>query len=83
MSSNTAWKESKYGVVSGPYFPVFGLNTERFMRENTDQNKLRIRRLFKRVTTNTACNYILKVNDRNTRTRCEICSKLTEKTPER
>ena len=24
----TAWKVSKYGVVSGPYFPVFGLNTE-------------------------------------------------------
>ena len=26
--------------------------------------------------------YLLKVNNRNTRTRCEICSKLT-KTPER
>ena len=24
---NTAWKVSKYGVFSGPYFPVFGLNT--------------------------------------------------------
>ena len=24
---NTAWKVSKYGVISGPYFPVFGLNT--------------------------------------------------------
>ena len=23
-----AWKLSKYGVISGPYFPVFGLNTE-------------------------------------------------------
>ena len=23
-----AWKVSKYGVFSGPYFPVFGLNTE-------------------------------------------------------
>ena len=22
----TAWKVSKYGVISGPYFPVFGLN---------------------------------------------------------
>ena len=29
-----------------------------------------------------AANYILKVNNRNTRTRCEICSKLTIKTPE-
>ena len=27
---NTAWKESKYGVISGPYFPAFGLNTERY-----------------------------------------------------
>ena len=27
--------------------------------------------------------YLLKVNNRNTRTRCEICSKLTLKTPER
>ena len=26
----TAWKVSKYGVFSGPYFPVFGLNTERY-----------------------------------------------------
>ena len=26
---------------------------------------------------------LLKVNNRNTRTRCEICSKLTIKTPER
>ena len=27
--------------------------------------------------------YLVKVNYRNTRTRCEICSKLTIKTPER
>ena len=27
--------------------------------------------------------YLLKVENRNTRTRCEICSKLTIKTPER
>ena len=25
----TAWKLSKYGVFSSPYFPAFGLNTER------------------------------------------------------
>ena len=24
----TMWKVSEYGVFSGPYFPVFGLNTE-------------------------------------------------------
>ena len=30
-----------------------------------------------------AGNYMFKVNNRNNRTRCEICSKLTIKTPER
>ena len=30
-----------------------------------------------------ADNYMFKVDNRNTRTRCEICSKLTIKTPER
>ena len=30
MSLHTAWKVSRYGVFSGPYFPVFGLNTERY-----------------------------------------------------
>ena len=32
---------------------------------------------------NSAGIYLLKVNNRNTRTRCGICSKLTIKTPER
>ena len=31
----------------------------------------------------TAGIYLFKVNNRNIRTRCEICSKLTIKTPER
>ena len=31
----------------------------------------------------TVGNYMFKVNNRNTRTSCEICSKLTIKTPER
>ena len=30
-----------------------------------------------------ACNYMFKVNNKNTRARYEICSKLTIKTPER
>ena len=33
--------------------------------------------------TNSVDNYMFKVNNRNTRTRCEICSKLTIKAPER
>ena len=28
--TDTAWKVSKYGIFSGPYFPAFGLNTERY-----------------------------------------------------
>ena len=28
LQTNTAGKVSKYGVISGLYFPVFGLNTE-------------------------------------------------------
>ena len=27
---NTAWKMSKYGVFSGPYYPVFGINTGKY-----------------------------------------------------
>ena len=42
---STAWRLSKYGVFSGPYFPAFRLNAESYsiipysvrMRENTDQ----------------------------------------------
>ena len=27
LKSTIAWKVSKYGPISGPYFPVFGMNT--------------------------------------------------------
>ena len=51
----TAWKVFKYGVISGPYFPVFGLNKEIYevnlcsqseYMKITNQNKLRIWALF-------------------------------------
>ena len=32
---HTAWKVSKYGVISGPYFPVFGPNTGKYGPEIT------------------------------------------------
>ena len=32
---STAWKVSKYGVISGPYFPVFRLNTGKYGPEVT------------------------------------------------
>ena len=38
MMQNTAQKMSKYGVFSGPYFPVFGQYSIQ-IRENTDQKK--------------------------------------------
>ena len=28
VKHDTSWKVSKYGVISVPYFPVFGLNTK-------------------------------------------------------
>ena len=31
----TAWKVSKYGIFSGPYFPVFGLNIGKYGPEKT------------------------------------------------
>ena len=31
----TSWKVSKYGVISGPYFPVLGLNTGKYGPEMT------------------------------------------------
>ena len=30
VSTSTAWKVSKYGVISDPYFSAFGLNTEKY-----------------------------------------------------
>ena len=48
----------------------FGINFEVNFNENVYRNN------------SPASNYMFKVNNRNTRTRCEICSKLTIKTPE-
>ena len=31
----TAWKVSKYGIYSGPFFPVFELNTGKYGAEKT------------------------------------------------
>ena len=44
---NTAWKESKYGVLPGPYFHAFGLNTERYgvsLRIQSECRKIRTRK---------------------------------------
>ena len=42
-----SWKVSKYGVFSGPYFPAFGLNTERYsirIRIQPECEKIRTRK---------------------------------------
>ena len=43
---NTSWKESKYGIVSGSYFPEFGLNTQIYgenLRIQSEYRKIRTR----------------------------------------
>ena len=47
LSFLTALKLSKYGVFSGPYFPVFGLNTEIYgvnLRIQSEYRKMRTRK---------------------------------------
>ena len=47
---NTAWKVSKYGVLSGPYFPVFSLNTKIYsvsLRIQSQYRKIRARKKYK------------------------------------
>ena len=34
-STHTAWKVAKYGVFSGPYFPILGLNTGNYGPEKS------------------------------------------------
>ena len=44
----TAWKVSKYGVFSSPYFPAFGLDTERYgvsLRIKSECGKIRSRKI--------------------------------------
>ena len=38
---STAWKVCKYGVISGSYFPIFGLNTKIYSVNLTIQSKYR------------------------------------------
>ena len=33
--ATTAWKVSKYGIFSGTYFPVFGLNIRKYETEKS------------------------------------------------
>ena len=83
---------------SGPYFPGLGLNTEIYFVNLCIQSEYRKIRTWKNSVFGLSSGsviqpgwlwyyppgiYLLKVNNRNTRTRCEICPKLTIQTPER
>ena len=69
LKTNTAWKVSKYGVFSGPYFLVFGLNTEIYgvnlfrTQKNTDQKKLPYLDNFHAVQQMAKANYIVTLKN--------------------
>ena len=41
LKTTTAWKVSKYGVFSGPYFSAFGQNTEIYLVNHRIQSEYR------------------------------------------
>ena len=68
VKSFTAWKVSKYGVFSGPYFPAFGLNMERYsvsLRIQSECGKIRTRKnfVFGHFSRSDFCNYFRKIFD--------------------
>ena len=42
-TAHNAWKASKYGVISGPYFPSLGLNGEKYKVRNISPYSIRMR----------------------------------------
>ena len=60
----TAWKVFKNGVFSGPYFPVLGLNPERYsasLRIQSECWKIRTRKKLHKVTIKNANFFVLVV----------------------
>ena len=72
-----AFRSWKYSQSSWLYFEWLKF----VFRNNTSGNFLKILPYF--LQSIPVDIYLFKVNNKNTRTRCEICSKLTMKTPER
>ena len=62
---------------------LFHHSSVREVQKANSKRKVLQRKRFERIYIYPAGNYMFKVNNRNTRTRCETCSKLTIKTPER
>ena len=64
----TAWKVSKYGVFSGPHFPAFGLNTERYevsLRIQSECGKIRTRKysVFGHISHSVICTLLFILRD--------------------
>ena len=73
-----SFKSSKL-IVHGRY--CMSMRRCHCVAESLDELKLRLKNW--KDGLKPAGNYIFKVNNRDTETRCEICPKLTIKTPER
>ena len=77
-SIETKWQTKPFAIVSQSKC------SQRFHKIQKHMRHLKACNVFKKrlKLVIQAGNYMFKVNNRNTRTRCEICSKLTIKTPE-
>ena len=70
-------------MISKTNLIIVSINSYKQNKNFTILNFAKRKMILYSSTTIPAGNYMFKVNNRNTRTRCEICSKLTIKTPER
>ena len=78
LASLSVLKESTYGEIHS-------LNVAKLLLEKRSLSSdcvLIIKDIVTEIYVRTAGIYLLKFNNKNTRTRCEICSKLTIKMPE-
>ena len=73
---------AKFEQIQHDTLECFSLTLDLFSLSGIPKPSILIKNI-RQIKDNPAGIYLLKVNDRNTGTRCEICSKLTIKTPER
>ena len=81
--SMTAWKVSKYGVISGPYFPIFGLNTAIYfvnLRIQSEYRKMWTRNnsVFGHFSRSVRFNHLLESNHLMLSLVGKICRRQTE-----
>ena len=67
-------------TINGIVFSILNLHEHKYCSSEAGVSK---EKTTMKYTYFPAGNYMLKVNNTNTRAKCEICSKLTIKTPER